>query len=385
MTDYNTISRSSHYMEVLDPVIISEGENTRKVIFVGINDTKTQSGETVSIDLVHQRKNSNDKWENTKSIKLSTLKGGEGIKFPLDSKGTKILYEKLTELYSIANQKGIVQGFNRLTIANADEIIQVSGDRKIIIEKLLSENFGEEIWNELLETNPSLATKLSLAKIQSNRTSILEAFKDNIDKINKEESFWQKFFIDNDWIFGYGLNYQFLHIIEEQSNYGGSDYTGKGGQKGDYLASTLAETKFTVLVEIKTPTTQLFSYKSTGDLNEYRNGVGLLSKEILGGVSQLQINCKTWAENSQMKLNVKNLENQNIYTVAPKGILVIGNSKELNENENKINTFEQYRRNLYNPRILTFDELYERAKFIVHTGELETGQITEPSDDNLPF
>lgn len=385
MTDYKTTSKSFHFMEITDPVVISESQTTRRVIFVGINDTKTESGETVKITLVHQRKNKNDIWENVKSINLNTLKGGEGIRLRFDSEETKKLFDKLNEFYSISQQKGIIQGTNFLTVSKADEIIRVDSDRKVLIEKLLSENYGEEIWNDLLETNPSLATKLSLAKIQSNRTAILEEFKDNIDKGNNDESFWQDFFMNNDWIFGYGLNYQFLHIIDEQSNYGGQDFTGKGGQKGDYLASTLAETKFTVLVEIKTPATRLFTYKSTGNLNEYRNGVGLLSKEIIGGVSQLQINCKTWAENSQNKLNVKKLENQNIYTVAPKGILVIGNSVELNKNENKINTFEQYRRNLQNPRVLTFDELYERAKFIVHTGELETDQITKPNNDDLPF
>lgn len=385
MTDYKTTSKSYHFMEITDPVVISESQTTRRVIFVGINDTKTESGETVKITLVHQRKNKNDIWENVKSINLNTLKGGEGIRLRFDSEETKKLFDKLNEFYSISQQKGIMPGTNLLTISKADEIIRVDSDRKVLIEKLLSENYGEEIWNDLLETNPSLATKLSLAKIQSNRTAILEEFKDNINKGNNDESFWQDFFMNNDWIFGYGLNYQFLHIIDEQSNYGGQDFTGKGGQRGDYLASTLAETKFTVLVEIKTPSTRLFTYKSTGNLNEYRNGVGLLSKEIIGGVSQLQINCKTWAENSQKKLNVKKLENQNIYTVAPKGILVIGNSIELNKNENKINTFEQYRRNLQNPRVLTFDELYERVKFIVHTSEFETDQITKSNDDDLPF
>lgn len=386
MTDFKTISRSRHYMELTDPVVISESKTTRKVLLVGINDTKIESGETVKIDLVHQRKNKNDIWENTKSINLNTLKGGEGVRLRLDSKETKNLFDQLNELYCIAEQKGVVQGINQLTVAKANEIIQISDDRKVLIERLLSENYGEEIWNDLLETDPSLATKLSLAKIQSDRKLVLEEFKENLDNGNKNEvSFWQKFFKNNEWIFGYGLNYQFLHIINEQSNYGGADYTGSGSQKGDYLASTLAETKFTVLVEIKTPATQLFTYNKTGDLNEYRNGVGLLSKEIVGGVSQMQINCNAWAEESQKKINAKPLENQNIFTISPKGILVVGNLSELIGDNSKINTFEQYRRNINNPEILTFDELYERAKFIVDSDLIDKEQTDEFIDDNLPF
>jgi hypothetical protein len=39
----------------------------------------------------------------------------------------------------------------------------------------------------------------------------------------------------------------------------------------------------------------------------------------------------------------------------------------------KRNTFELFRRNITSPEILTFDELYERAKFIVEQ-ESERGR-----------
>ena len=35
-------------------------------------------------------------------------------------------------------------------------------------------------------------------------------------------------------------------------------------------------------------------------------------------------------------------------------------------NKQKYRSFELYRRNIINPEIITFDELYERAKFIVN-------------------
>lgn len=385
MTEYKTVSRSRHFMEIAEPVVIEEHETTRKVIIVGINDAKIESGETVSITIVHQRKKKNDEWEDVKSINLNTLKGGEGVKLKLDSKSTKKLFEKLNEFYSFAKEKGVVQGINKFSIEKADEIIKVTGDRKIIIERLLSENHGEEIWNELVETDPDLATKLSNAKLHSNRKSILSEFKKSISDKTKTENYWQDFFRKNDWIFGYGLNYQFLNVVKNQPDYGGRNYTGKGSQRGDYLARTSGETKFTVLVEIKTPKTQLFTYKKNGQLEENRNGACLLSKYLIGGVSQIQINCRTWSIESQNKKNVTSLEQQNTFTVQPKGILVIGHTSELIDNEDKINTFEEYRRNIHNPEIITFDELYERAKFIVESKNSDLIETEEIKEDDLPF
>ena len=54
--EYKKVSKAKHYMEIAEPVVIEKGENTRKVIIVGINDAKQNTGETVSITLVHQRK-----------------------------------------------------------------------------------------------------------------------------------------------------------------------------------------------------------------------------------------------------------------------------------------------------------------------------------------
>ena len=53
-----------------------------------------------------------------------------------------------------------------------------------------------------------------------------------------------------------------------------------------------------------------------------------------------------------------------VYTIEPKGILIIGNTKELSGNESIISCFEGFRRNTTNPEIVTFDELFERAKFM---------------------
>ena len=367
MNNYKTISTSLYSARLAEPVIIEENATTRKVLIVDLNDKKKDIGETVGITLVHQRKKINDEWEDVESINLNSLKGGEGVKLNLDSKNTKKIYEELKKLYALVNEEGVKYGVQEFSIAKADEIIKVPKDRKTFIGRLLAENYGEEVWTELVSSNPDLATKLSLARIQTNRIIEINKFKENLESDNPDESFWQEFFNKNDWIFGYGLNYQFLHILKDQPDYGGRNFKGTGSQKGDYLMQTDGDSHFTVLVEIKTPATKLLSYtqKEPRQVKNPRNDVWLLSSDLLGAISQIQVNCRTWNLDSQRSENTRLLEKENIFTVEPKGILIIGNTKELINDESIVSCFESYRRNTQNPEIVTFDELYKRAEYIV--------------------
>lgn len=387
MDSYKTISTSPYSAKLVDPIVIEESSITRKVLIVDINDKKKAIGETVGITIVHQRRKGKSEWEDVKAIPLSTLKGGEGVKLDLDSKTTKKIYDQLTKLYALVNEEGVQFGEQEFTVAKADEIIKVSRDRKVIIERLLSENYGDEVWNELVSLNPDLATRLSLARLNANRVAALQIFHNNLEQNNDDESFWQKFFAANDWIFGYGLNYQFLHLLEEQPDYGGENYTGSGSQKGDYMMRTSANARFTVLVEIKTPATNLLSYdnKTPRKVKNPRNDVWLLSSHLLGAISQIQVNARTWAIDSQRGENIRTLEKDATYTVEPKGILVIGNTKELQADESIVSCFESYRRNTSNPEVITFDELFERAKFIVQSKvDVKTFE-EEPDQNDLPF
>lgn len=73
-----------------------------------------------------------------------------------------------------------------------------------------------------------------------------------------------------------------------------------------------------------------------------------------------------------------------VFTVSPKGIVVIGKTSEL-DNLDKRNSFERFRREIRNPEIITYDELFERAKFIVGESELVLPVDDAIDDDELPF
>jgi hypothetical protein len=181
------------------------------------------------------------------------------------------------------------------------------------------------------------------------------------------EDWWQGFFKRNKWIFGHGLNYEILRCVQDQAHYGGLRLDGKGDQRGDYLAATRGDLSFTVLVEIKTPDTRLVQ----GD-KEIRNGTWSLSKELVDAVAQLQTNVDKWnTVGSRQYDNIKKLEGEGIYTVLPKGILVIGRSRDLDDGSSKHPTFQRFRKSVHGIEILTFDEVYLRAKFIVEHREKE--------------
>ena len=64
---------------------------------------------------------------------------------------------------------------------------------------------------------------------------------------------------------------------------------------------------------------------------------------------------------------------EQIFLYQPKSYIVIGSLSEFKSdfgiNEDKFSSFELFRQSQMNPDIITFDELYERAKYIVESTE----------------
>lgn len=110
-------------------------------------------------------------------------------------------------------------------------------------------------------------------------------------------------------------------------------------------------------------------------------------------MAQVQTNSRTWAvEGSTTKANQRRFDAEKTYTVEPKGILLVGHLGSLGEEPEWVEAFEQYRRNLHNPEILTYDELLARAKFIVETAAAraeeaaaaaETERLAEPEPEDV--
>jgi hypothetical protein len=267
-------------------------------------------------------------------------------------------------------------------VADPDQVVEVTDrNRKLVIEQLIARNYGQHVWDAIAQTDPDLASRLSNAQIQNERQRALSTFGQHLKSQDWSEPQWEDFFWANQWIFGYGLRYQFLGLEQRQANYGGESYRGSGKQRGEFLARSAGYESFTVVVEIKKPQTPIFAER------EYRSGVPGFSQEFIGGVSQAQVNSRTWdTEGSQRIGDRELLEDRRVFTVAPLSILVIGSLNQLGKAHRR-QSFQLFRRNVHNPDILTFDELFARAKYIVQS-ELESA-TEEPEnnldDEDIPF
>ena len=97
------------------------------------------------------------------------------------------------------------------------------------------------------------------------------------------------------------------------------------------------------------------------------------------------MNARTWdVEGSRRDRDREQLAAGRINTITPRSILIIGSTNQLDDFDKK-NAFELLRGSLKTPDLMTFDELYERAKYIVaQTGQTEK-QEDEITDDDIPF
>jgi len=312
--------------------------------------------------LVRFRKERGKKWEEIDEKDFRKLNIYEGVQIELRTEQTKKLCEEIRKRQQIAAQ-GIQTGIHQYTVAPSDKIVVISDDNKRdILKQILENNYSEDFWDMLRSSAPELAKKLSLSHIHSTRKEALAEFRTNIsEKGLGEEAYWQNFFEQNKWIFGYGLKYQILKQEQPQPHYGGTRVDGTGGQKGDFLCSTEGDIRFTVLVEIKTPETPLIQGTSP-----QRNGAWSISKELSDGITQLQANLSTWEiSGSRTDDNRDRMRNNETYTVTPKGILLIGRLNQIGTNRDQRNTFERFRQGIHSVEIITFDELLKRAEFIL--------------------
>jgi len=198
----------------------------------------------------------------------------------------------------------------------------------------------------------SLLQSAHLAK----RKQVVDEFRAQLNADRWDEKEWQAFFEREDWIFGHGLLYQFVHVIDRETFVGGKGMSNTGGQVADFSVRTIgAGASFIALVDIKTPSAQLVKPR------QCRNGAHAIESDLAEAVAQILSNCDTWnREGSNQPDNVRQAAKEGWQTAQPRGILVLGDSKSLTT-DNARQSFELFRRHLHGLEIVTFDELLVRA------------------------
>ena len=197
------------------------------------------------------------------------------------------------------------------------------------------------------------------------------------------EAVWQRYFEENRWIFGTGLAPQFLHSWDpaslEQVVAGSSAFG--SGKRADGLLRTAGALSALVLVEIKTHSTQLLH-------SEYRAGAWRVSPEVSGGVAQCQAQVDLVVRRGrEVNREAKDGFATDEWTAIcrPRSVLVVGTLDEFlqvgRRHREMFESFERFRRSLTDPEIITFDELFARARMAVTLSE--TGFMDAGGDDDF--
>ena len=249
-----------------------------------------------------------------------------------------------------------IQGIDESQKEQLKTLLQTD-DGKKIIEELLNQN-GIVTHNDVVSIGYRRKGLTRFRSFLDDEANLIQYGTENNIPTDKPEKVWQHFFDNNRWIFGYGLDYRFLGILQREAEVGESDTGGRDGSITDFL---LGCRDFTVLVEIKKPSTALFV--------ESREAAGVhrLSNDLIRAVSQILGQKADWqvrASHGRSFDDDGSVIQQK--TVDPKALLIIGRSSEYRGSDRdlqvKAKTFEMFRRDI---DIVTYDEIYERAEFIV--------------------
>lgn len=209
------------------------------------------------------------------------------------------------------------------------------------------------------------------------------------------ERAWQCLFEENPWILGVGLGGHLLTAWDQsklEQVVAGHNIRA-AGKRIDAFLRTQGTISGVVLAEIKHHRQLLLA--ST----EYRPGCWAPSKELAGGIVQAQQTAYRAANDLTEYIADRAPDGSDLSTgafvIRPRSYLVVGRLDKMvgdggGVHRDKFRSFELHRRNLYEPQVITFDELLARAEWQVEQLEDDhevRGQSTEPVElaDEAPF
>ncbi|HBE89674.1 MAG TPA: DUF4263 domain-containing protein [Candidatus Andersenbacteria bacterium] len=337
-----------------------------QVVFSDDNETHIKFAPRTLLKVVYLKEK--DDIEGLQLIKVVSGKDTERVKL------SKFNLQQLKCFLDFINSIDL-KGVSNRRISLADNSLNVLDlETKKKITTLLSGEEGSDIVIDLLKkgliTNQDLVnTGYRKQQLDKFRKLLYENgiqnYKVEIDKSNtKDETAWQHFFMRNQWIFGYGLDYRFQGILQKEFHASDTNAAGGDGVIADFL---LGDKRFTTFVELKLPTTELFS-PTQNRANTWRLSNSLIDaySQILEQKASGQIKIETTKElldDFNREISQRSFDSRTILIVGCWNQIT---SDVVGEKRIKEKTFELFRRDSRNIDIVTYDELYERAVFIVN-------------------
>jgi antiviral defense system Shedu protein SduA len=271
---------------------------------------------------------------------------------------------------------------------------KLTGQDKFRIEEsdLQDFAFSDDAARSLARSNPELIADIARNEVTKQdiiavayRRKVLERFRNMLEddaffgsekarlSKSRDEDVWQALFEENPWILGYGLFYVFASQLDNrklEQIVGGTSVAGRG-KRADGLLRTRGRISSLCFVEIKTPKTPLL------EKNIYRPDTWAVSRELAGTIAQahrtVQVAEKTIGTRLEPNDEDGDPTGEQIFLFRPRSIAVVGSLEQFKSengiNEARYSSFELFRRQVSSPEVMTFDELYERARFIVEASE----------------
>ena len=339
LNDKFTITRVDNKVANVSPNIsLSDNNRSKTSVNIKLLDNKYYPLETC---IIYEKKSKN-KLNVLNYLNKNNVKSGEALKFYLNSEETYRFYIGLKKFYELARKK---ESFP----IGKEIYVKVNNDIELNFINKYSNN--PENFNKLL-SNISNLDNLSNINIATN-IKFLEDMQQEIKKNlnNGDESSWQHLFLKHKLLLSQLFAAPYVFYTEKM-DVGGKDANGKGGGAVDFAYKNNLDN--ISIIEIKTPVTNLF-------LNsKYREKIHNFSAELIGGVNQLLWYKQTLLEDYSTILRHTNSK---FKVINIESILLIGLSSNLSE-ENK-EQFENFRNELKDIKIITFDELLKKIQIML--------------------
>ena len=383
MDDYKNPKEGKIY---ISPSLKSFGQSDKRIRIASkvINSPETYTHAKVRDEVVLRRTGNNKSYISAKFIEdnrgifvlniqrySSATNNPHDASFSFIGEEISILIQFLKNIHSIS-----LKGQSSVSLSDdALKKVTLSNDQAKSIVQDNEEVFAEILKFEITKEDVvAIGYRKKQFDIFNKLLSDVEYFDFLKEKMKcTSEALWQKFFEKNQWIFGYGLGYIFLSGLDnkklEQVVQGYS--VNSFGKRVDALMKTNSLISSLCFVEIKTSNTKLLESKP------YRPGCFAASRDLTGAVAQVQGTVASAIDTLSTKISVEDREGnptgEEIFNYQPKSYLVIGSLEEFRTengvNRDKYRSFELFRKNISSPEIITFDELFERAKFIIARNE----------------
>lgn len=339
-----TKSVGSGIAEVEEDFILSEEPMSRLVFHAQIHSHGIRG------KIIRQRRESrNDSWIPDEAIDIRTLGKKESINLDINTEAVKQLYLAIYKLAKILRQKGVEYGENKYAVVDPDTVIITDENKIAYIKKLVEAGYDEDVWISLAESNPTLVTKLSYARIQNEKQDVVNELISRLQTGGYAETAgtdsWQNWIYKHNWLFG--VNYQ-KPIEKTKINL--------AGIMPDYLFPTLDG--FVDILEIKLPddevviqnTSHVGAWKWTAETN---SAIGQVIN-YLGEIDRLRL---------EIERNVLAVYKYELCLLKPRAYILIGNSS--NWDSLKKEALRKMNHALHGIEIITYKDLLDRgAQFV---------------------